>query len=134
MKNILNFSEAFNIGIHAMAILGVSNEKKISVKKLAKIISASDNHLSKVMQRLSKANLVSSINGPNGGFLITKTPDSIRIIDIYEAIEGKLPLANCMFSKKICKKKYCPMSNFIENISNKVSTFFLNTKLSELIN
>lgn len=104
MKNILNFSEAFNIGLHAMAILGTSNEKKVTVKDLAKTICASDNHLSKVMQRLSKASLVSSINGPNGGFYIIKPLDGIKIIDIYEAIEGKLPVSNCMFLKKICKK------------------------------
>lgn len=134
MRNILNFSEAFNIGLHAMVILGASDEKKIPVKKLARAICASDNHLSKVMQRLSKAKLVSSINGPNGGFYITQTPDSIRIIDIYQAIEGKLFLSNCMFLKKICNKKNCPIGNLIGDVSNTISNYFSNTKLSEIIN
>ena len=134
MKNILNFSEAFNIGLHAIAILGATDEKKIPVRELAKIICASDSHLSKVMQRLSKANLVSSINGPNGGFYIVKPPDSIRIIDIYEAIEGKFPVSNCMFLKKICKKKDCPMSKLIGDVNSRVFNYFSNTKLSELIN
>ena len=133
MKNILNFSEAFNIGLHAMAVLGVSDTKKIPVKDLAKTICASDNHLSKVMQRLSKANLVSSINGPSGGFFIIKPVDSIRILDIYEAIEGNLPVSNCMFLKKICNKKYCPMGTLIEQVSNTVLNYFSNTKLSEII-
>jgi len=134
MRNILNFSEAFNIGLHAMLILGVSEEKKIPVRDLAKAICASNNHLSKVMQRLSKANLVSSVNGPNGGFFIIKSPDSIRILDIYEAIENKLPVSNCMFLKKICKKKHCPMGDIIGNISNMVFNYFSDTKLSKLIN
>ena len=134
MKNILNFSEAFNIGLHAMAMLGSSSGQKVTVRELSKTIRASDNHLSKVMQRLSKANLVSSINGPNGGFFIAKPAASIKIIDIFEAIEGKLPLSNCMFLKKICNKKRCPMGKLIEDVSNTVFNYFSNTKLSEIIN
>jgi DNA-binding IscR family transcriptional regulator len=46
--------------------------------------------LPKVLQRLAQVGFLSSTRGPNGGFVLRKKPADINLLQIYEAIEGKL--------------------------------------------
>jgi len=72
MSNILRISEAASIALHAMIILASKQEELVSVKDIASQLEISGNHLSKVLQRLVKAELVISIKGSKGGFKLVK--------------------------------------------------------------
>lgn len=47
--------------------------------------------LAKVLQQLSRAGLVSSQRGPNGGFVLTRTPQSLTFMDVIVAADGQRP-------------------------------------------
>lgn len=44
--------------------------------------------LAKVLQQLSKAGLVSSQRGPNGGFVLTRSPTALTFMDVIIAADG----------------------------------------------
>jgi Rrf2 family protein len=44
--------------------------------------------LAKVLQQLNRTGLVSSQRGPNGGFLLTRSPESLTFMDVVVAADG----------------------------------------------
>jgi Rrf2 family protein len=106
MSGAFQISEAASLALYSMAIIA-KNNKPISVKTLAEQTFASDNHLAKVMQRLVKGGLVKSARGPKGGFVLSKAPEDITLLDVYEAIEGKFELGPCPMDRNQCPFKKC---------------------------
>ncbi len=133
MSTILKFSDAFTLGIHAAVLLAANPEDPLPVEKIAKTIKVSANHLSKVMQRLAKAGMVRSIRGPKGGFVLERKPDDIRLMEIYEAIEGEYPEGRCLFRHPVCGGKKCAFGGWVQNLNDEVKNFFKNRKLIDMV-
>ncbi len=134
MSSILKISEAAALAIHACVIIANKKaESKTTTTSIAGVLKASEAHLSKVMQRLAKAGIVDSVRGPKGGFVINGKPEDIRLIDIYEAVDGVFRCNNCLFDHQSCDGKKCLLGNFIENINEQVKMFFETKTLGNLI-
>ena len=134
MSSILKISEAVALAIHACVIIANQKaESKTTTTSIAGALKASEAHLAKVMQRLSKAGIVYSVRGPGGGFVIKAKPESIRLIDIYEAVDGVFKCSNCLFDHQSCDGKKCLLGNFIESINEQVKMFFETKTLANLI-
>jgi len=97
MNGIVKFSEAASIALHAMTVLGAAPDRHLTVRDIAESMPVSEAHLAKVLQRLAKAGLVGSVRGPNGGFVLRGNPRQITLLAVYEAIEGRLQVASCVF-------------------------------------
>ena len=52
--------------------------------------------LAKIFQDLAKAGLLRSQRGAGGGFTLAKSPDNISVLEIIEAIDGKIALQRCL--------------------------------------
>lgn len=91
---IFNLSEAASIAIHSMVCIAKSGDMT-NVVKISEEFKFSKHHVAKVMQRLNKMGLVGSNRGPSGGFYLLKEPKEITLLDVYEAIEGKMASSDC---------------------------------------
>ena len=67
MARLFNISEAANIGIHSMTIIAASNTNLNSLQ-ISDRLNFSRNHVAKVLQVLSRYNLISLTREPQGGF------------------------------------------------------------------
>lgn len=133
MSSILKVSEAVALAIHACVIVAKEAENKTTTASIASILKASESHLSKVMQRLTKAGIVNSVRGPGGGFVINSKPEDIKLIDIYEAVDGVFRCSECLFDHQACDGQKCVLGNFIENVNKQVKTFFETKTLDNLM-
>jgi Rrf2 family protein len=120
MGKLFNLSDASSIAIHAM-VLVAKNESSINVDKIAELTSTSRHHVAKVMQRLAKDGYVNSQRGPTGGFTLKKKANEISFLEIYESIEGKIEISQCVFNTPVCPMNKCIMNN----ITNKMSEEFV---------
>ena len=80
---------------------------------------------------MTKANLVTSIRGPLGGFVLNKDPHEISFLDIYEVVEGRINFSSCVFNKKECAFKECIFGYDLNSISQDVYEKLKDTKLSD---
>jgi len=120
--------------MHACVYLAANNNKKIpSTKEIAGVLKASEHHLSKVLQRLTKADLVTPIRGPKGGFVLGRDPSKISLLEVYEAIEGSFLVSNCLLASKICKGEKCILGGLLKMLNQEAMDYFKNTRLSELV-
>lgn len=129
MAKLFSLSEASSIAIHAMVLVAKS-EGSINVNKIAEATKTSRHHVAKVMQRLAKDGLITSSRGPSGGFILKKTPGDISFLNIYESIEGKAEITNCLFESPVCPLDHCIMNN----ITAKISKEFLDYLESQTLN
>ena len=113
MASILKISEGASIALHAMIIIFQKKGELVSVKNIAKSIDVSGNHLSKILQRLVKVELIESVKGYGGGFKLLKNPKEITFLEIYEAIDGRLKSCDCLLNKETCCKQ-CIMGDFLK--------------------
>ena len=133
MTSMLKISDAAAIAFHSMIFLTVNNNKLITVPEIAESFDISENHLSKVLQRLVKAALVESVKGPKGGFKLAKHPGIITFLDIYEAIDGIIENKCCLLGKKICSKSICIMDDLLNSTNKQIKNYFKNKKLSDFL-
>lgn len=131
MSNILRISDAASLALHTAVILASKPEKLVSTKELAEILQASEAHLSKVLQRLEKSGIVQATRGPKGGYKLRKNSDQVTLLEVYEAIDGKLSYGNCLLSECICTGD-CIMGKLLSDLNKQVKDYLSKTKLNEL--
>ena len=131
MLNILKMSEAASMAIHAMVVVAANDGRTLTVKNIASVIKVSETHLSKVMQRLTRAGLVVSTRGPGGGFELNGGNN--KLLEIYEAVDGPLATNNCLFEKSICEKKKCIFDKLLNQINRDFHRYMLKTNLKSIV-
>lgn len=84
-------------------------EQRAFLPDLADATSAPESFLSKVMQSLSRAELVTSRRGKAGGFAILPRGREATMREVIEAIDGPICLNVCLNGGKECERKsWCP--------------------------
>jgi Rrf2 family protein len=102
----------------------------MQTRELSISLGASEAHLSKVLQRLTRAGLLRAKRGPRGGFVLAKSPDDIALKDILEAVDGPIDPHTCPFGVRTCKSNDCPVSDEFSRAGEKLLDFMAETKLS----
>ena len=133
MSVAIKISEAAVLGIHAMIYMAQRPDRKVSTKEIADFHRISDNHLSKVLQRLVRAGYVTSVRGPGGGFELAKDPDEIKIISLYELFDGPLALSECLFDRPVCIAGGCLFGNLLHEVNGMIEKYMGSTRLSAFI-
>ncbi len=123
MAKIVHLSEAASLAIHAMVLIAQS-DSHINVNIIAREMGASRNHLAKVLQQLVKQNYLRSVRGPSGGFVLNVNPASLTLLDIYEAIEGKIDSPECPLDRQICPFDKCLMGGMVKSVTDQFKDYF----------
>lgn len=133
MAKLVQMSEAASLGLHSMVLIAQS-DAHINVNTLAERMGASRNHLAKVLQTLVKHNFLRSVRGPNGGFVLHKKPAEITILEIYEAIEGKINNPECPLDKQVCPFNKCLMGGLVREVTMQFKEYFQQQTLDRFVN
>ncbi len=132
MSHILKISEAASLAFHTMALLAAAPGDLFSTRQIAEIMEVSDNHLAKVLQRLTREGLVTPVRGPLGGFRIGKASEEITLQDIYESIEGPMVMPDCLLSGKRHCNGRCVLGDLLVRVDTMVRDYLGETRLSDL--
>ncbi|MBM9613709.1 Rrf2 family transcriptional regulator [Desulfobulbus rhabdoformis] len=62
--------------------------------------------LAKIAQDLAKAGLIEIRQGAKGGFLLSKLPAAITLLDVVETMIGEIYLNDCIARPAGCKRSY----------------------------
>ncbi|MCB2185712.1 MAG: Rrf2 family transcriptional regulator [Deltaproteobacteria bacterium] len=115
MRNIINISEAFSLALHTMACLASEPKQRRGTHEVALQLGVSEAHLAKVMRRLGRAGLVSSRRGPGGGFKLARPAATIRLMDVYKAVEGGWTSPGCLLGQPACEGE-CLMGGLLQEL------------------
>ena len=93
-------------------------------------------YLEQIFSKLKKDNIVKSIRGVNGGYVLKSRPDEIKLATIFSAVDEKVKTVQCKKeSKKGCngKSSKCITHNLWDELEMHIQYFFDNKNLGDLI-
>lgn len=67
----------------------------VPAARLAELHDVSGSYLAKQLQSLSRAGLVHSVQGHAGGYVLTRPPHEITVLDVVAAVDGAQPAFVC---------------------------------------
>ena len=106
----MQLTRAADYAVRVMVYLAtLPEEKRALLPELALATGAPESFLSKVLQSLAHAELISSRRGKLGGFRILPRGRKASMLQVVEAIDGPISLNVCLNGTKECERKpTCP--------------------------
>lgn len=131
----MHVSKTLDYAVRSLSFIGSKGAGRVSYMKE---ISRSENiplsYLAKVMRVLVRDGIVRSIVGPDGGYVLTRPPEDITLMEIYEAVMGPLKIIDCLNEGYRCNMgKNCAQILLWVRLQNSIEDVLKNTKLSEII-
>ena len=93
-------------------------------------------YLEQLFLKLRKNNLVQSVRGPSGGYILTKLPKEIRLLSIINAVDEKIKTLKCRKeSKRGCNHKSikCITHNLWDDLETHINKFFEDNTLNDIL-
>ena len=93
-------------------------------------------YLEQIFSKLKKSNIVKSIRGTNGGYILTKDPEKIKLSNIFLAVDEKIKTVQCKKeSKKGCNGKLtkCITHYLWDDLEMHINDFFDKKNLGDLL-
>jgi len=123
--------------VMAMADLAKTNVgEPTSLTEISLRQGISVSFLEQIFFKLKKNNLVQSTRGPYGGYLLSKSPDEIKLLSIINAVDEKIKTVGCKKeSKKGCTGKSikCITHNLWDDLENHIHNFFEKNTLRDIV-
>ncbi|KAA3615722.1 MAG: Rrf2 family transcriptional regulator [Calditrichaeota bacterium] len=111
------------------------NEKYLPISTIAEKLDISFHFLTKILQKLTQINLMTSYRGPNGGVSFTKPTNKIFLIDIVDAVEPNPIFSECLLGIPGCADaEPCPLHEDWGPIRKQLRSKFEKTNLADLAN
>ncbi len=116
-----------------MAIIDLCEENRgqnpISLFSIAKRQNISLSYLEQIFANLRKNNIVKSIKGPGGGYILNKKPDQISVSNIILATGEKVKMTACKNSSGGCglakrnKQKKCRTHDLWHGLESNIHNY-----------
>ena len=93
-------------------------------------------YLEQIFIKLKQENLVKSVRGAKGGYVLDAPPEEIKISNIISAVDEEIKTLNCKKeSKKGCNNKSskCITHNLWDQLDQHINSFFEKVKLQDLV-
>ena len=93
-------------------------------------------YLEQIFSKLRKNEIVKSVRGSSGGYILTKNPEQIKLSNIFSAVQEEIKTVNCKKeSKKGCngKSTKCITHNLWDELELHINDFFNKKNLGDLI-
>ena len=109
----------------------------VSLRDISLRQGISLDYLEQIFSKLKKNESVKSIRGTQGGYVLNKNPNDIKLTNIFHAVDEKVKTVQCKKeSKKGCNGKAtkCITHNLWDELEVHINTFFENKSLKDLLN
>lgn len=121
-------------GVKAMVELALNyGGAPVSIKTISKRQNISECYLEQLFSPLRKANLIISVRGAQGGYILSKEPKDITVADIIYVLEGPVEISDCI-EDSVCEKFDCCATRLVwEKIKKSIDDVMKSVTLQDVI-
>jgi Rrf2 family iron-sulfur cluster assembly transcriptional regulator len=122
-----------------MALADIANfnrQNPVSLRDISLRQNISLVYLEQIFSKLKKNNIVKSIRGANGGYVLSRDPEQIKLSNIFSAVDEKVKTLQCKReSKKGCNGKLtkCITHNLWDDLEMHINDFFDKKNLGDIL-
>ena len=108
---------------------GFDNVNPVSLRDISLRQGISLDYLEQIFSKLRKKEIVQSVRGTQGGYILNKKAKDIRLTNIFDAVDEKVKTVKC---KKDSKKRVVT-HNLWDELETHIYSFFDQKSLEDLI-
>ena len=112
------------------------NINPVSLRDISLRQGISLDYLEQIFSKLRKKEIVQSIRGTQGGYILNKNAKEIKLTNIFDAVDEKVKTVQCKKdSKKGCNGKAtkCLTHNLWDELETHINNFFEEKSLDDLV-
>ncbi len=122
-------------GLYAMIFLAQHQREGHQSLKAFGELNLPEAYLEQLLGSLRRAGLVRTVRGTQGGYLLSREPESITVKEILEAMEGPLRFAECLTEPEqpCAHSGSCPARGVWEYLTEEINALFSKITLSDIV-
>ena len=124
--------------VMAMADLAIQGSgKPVALAGIAERQEISLSYLEQLFGKLRRSNLVKSVRGPGGGYVLAREDGDIRVSDIVMAVDEPLIATRCRPGSAtgcLSDKSRCLTHELWDELTNQIHLYLSSVSLSDVIN
>lgn len=130
----MRMSTKAQYAVRAMVNLNLHSEgEPVSLRDISLRESISLTYLEQLFVKLRRGQIVKSVRGPGGGYLLARPAKDIQVDEIIDSVEESLVPVSCMDSKKGCAcDDQCVTHNVWHGLGERIRQFLSSITLADL--
>ncbi len=113
--------------------LYTSPEKKVGIKEISGELGIPAPFLGKILQILTKHQILDSAKGPHGGFALKKPAIDISLMDIIDVIDGVDSFNQCLIRTSVCSDENpCSLHDKVASYRNGLRSTLMTESIADL--
>lgn len=132
----MKFQITTDYAIRIMLYLHQHRDESNTAKTISSELGITYQYFMKVINRLKKAKLVTTIQGCNGGYMLSQHVNNLSLYDIIQIMEGELQINNCLGEEGYCSRggiSYCKVHEIFVNLQSELIEKLEGIKLDDLV-
>ena len=126
----MKLSTRTRYGMRAILELARNNgDRPLQVRTIAQRQDISVKYLEQLMTILKSAGFVRSIRGSKGGYILARSPDEIKLNEVFNCLEGFVATVDCVSNSNLCKRTddcvtrqvWAQVQNAIQNVLKSIT-------------
>ena len=131
------FSKSCEYGLRSIIYIAQQSaqDSKVSLATISEAVNSPQAFTAKVLQQLTRNNIIKSIKGPYGGFVIeSEKMDIIKLSDVVKVLDGDSIYTSCGLGLNKCNENSpCPLHFKFVEVRNQLKELLEKTTLSMLV-
>lgn len=129
---MIKINRKFEYSLMVLKAFSDKPDAQISAKSLSVSLGIPVDTTSKVMQILAREDILQSTQGTRGGYHLIKDLEKLNLYDLSLATQGEFSDLGCQNGG--CQiQGHCNILEPINNLTNKLKTFFIQTNVKDLL-
>ena len=81
-----------------------AQRQMISTSELSQELSVPSSYIPKITKKLKQAGIIKACEGTNGGYMLTKQPENISLMEIISCVEETMAINRCLEEDRFCSR------------------------------
>ena len=125
-------SQTTEYALRAMVYLASETESSHVTNRIAAATHVPAGYLSKVLQSLGRAGLLTAQRGLGGGWALARPAEAISILDVVNAVDPIQRITVCPLGLKSHGKNLCALHKKLDDAMAQVEQAFASTMLADI--
>jgi Rrf2 family protein len=127
-------SQTAEYALRAIVYLADQQGTPRTTAQIAELTQVPAGYLAKVMQNLSRAGLVNSRRGLNGGFRLAYGSEELTILEVINAVDPIRRFPECPLGIAAHGRQLCPLHRHLDDAAQTIEDTFGTTTIADLLN
>lgn len=130
----MQISRAGDYALRAVVYLSRQSDSRLcTIVEIAHAQQIPQAFLAKLMPRLIKAKVLNSVQGPKGGYRLSRPASEINFLQVIQAIDGPITLVMCQDEESCCEiEEFCSMNEVFALAQKRLTDFFREATFADL--